>query len=248
VTNIGNNLERDWAQLGVLYNCEPSRATPDLERLLLETARQCSGNERLLPLITTWVVAYGLFIARHRLKRIVVEELEQDSQPVLGLLIETAVELGATRDLLIVPQVCRPLPYPRPLYNNQQEHPLLEGVARRNASALSQRWGVWTPKVTLKADAIRPVRWLLRENPVLRERIIRKGDLRASILETLRLDIPSATAASESAIARLSGATRTAVRKALAALKLEGAVTVRKSPDNDRDHPVTLDETLREAS
>jgi hypothetical protein len=248
VTNSHKNLERDWAQLGVLFNCEPSRTTPDPERLLLETARQCSGNERLLPLISTWLVSYGLFIARHRLKRLVVEELEQDSQPALGLLIETAVELGATRDLLIISQVCRPLPHPRPLYINQQGHPLLEGVARRNASAISQRWGVWTPKVTLKADAIRPVRWLLRENPVLRERIVRKGDLRASILETLRLDVPSATAASESALARLSGATRTAVRKALAALELEGAVVVRKSPDNDRDHPVTLEKILRKAS
>ncbi len=247
MTTRSNNLERNWAQLGVLFNCEPSRATPDLERLLLETARQCSGNERLLPLVTTWLVSYGLFVARHRLKRLAVEELEQDSQPALGLLIETAVELGATRDLLIVPQVCRAHPRPRPLHDNQRGHVLLEEVARRNASALSLRWGVWTPKVSLKADAIRPVRWLLRENPVLRERIIRKGDLRASILETLRLDIPSATAASESALARLSGATRTAVRKALAALELEGAVAVRKSPDNDRDHPVTLDEELREA-
>lgn len=61
-----------------------------------------------------------------------------------------------------------------------------------------------------------------------------------SILETLRRDVLHHAAESESALTRLSGATRTAVRKALASLELEGEIVVGKARTNDRDHPVRL--------
>lgn len=241
MTNIHtNNLERDWVQLGVLFGCEPSGLTPDLELLLLDTARKCPTNARLLPLTVTWLVAYGQFVARHRLKRLVQDSLEPEAQAVLGLVIEEAVKHGATRDLLIVSEVCQPRKCPIPLSNVQRHKRALERIAEQRASALSQRWGVWASAVILKKDAVRPVRWLLSRNPEYIERIIRKGDLRVSIIETLRRDIANQIASSESALTRLSGATRTAVRKALAALELEGAVTVGHEPSNERDHPVRL--------
>lgn len=235
-----DNTERDWVQLGVLLGCEPSGTTPDLERLLLDTARRCPKNARLLPLTVTWLALYGQFVARHRLKRLVLDELEPEAQAALALLIEEAVEHGATRDLLLVSQVCQPRIDPRPLSAAQRANTAFERIAERHASQLSRHWGLWVPSVTLKLDAVRPVTWLLSRNPQWRDRIIRKGDLRSSILETLRRDVPQSTAPSESALTRLSGATRSAVRKALVALELEGEVTVGKSPPNDRDHPVRL--------
>ena len=93
-----DNVERDWARVGVLFGCEPSRESPDLERLLIDTARKCPDNARLLPLAVTWLVEYGQFVARHRLKRLVQTELEPEPQAILGLLIEEAVRHGATRD------------------------------------------------------------------------------------------------------------------------------------------------------
>jgi len=106
---------------------------------------------------------------------------------------------------------------------------------------LSRKWGVWAPEAELKRDAIRPVEWLLAENPGYRERIVRKGDLRCSILEVLRRDVPKGgRVRSESELARLSGATRTAVRKALAALVQEGEVRVAKEAGNERDRVVVL--------
>lgn len=233
-------LERDWAQIGVLFGCDPSGSTPDLERLLLDTARQCPANARLLPLAVTWLALYGQFVARHRLKRLALDELEAEARTVLGLLIEAAVERGATRDLLIVSEVCGPRASPVPLSRAQRGRPALERMAEQRASGLSRRWGIWAPPVALKHDAVRPVIWLLTQNPGYSERIIRKGDLRASILETLRRDVPRHTAPSVSALTRLSGATRTAVHKALTALELEGVVTVGKAPPNERDHPVVL--------
>jgi hypothetical protein len=105
---------------------------------------------------------------------------------------------------------------------------------------LSQKWGVWTPPVELKPDAVRPVTWLLDQNNEYRERVIRKGDLRVSIIETLRRDVPGHSVASEAALSRLSGATRAAVRKALDALRLEGVIGLGRDAMNERDHPVTL--------
>lgn len=237
-----DNLERDWVQVGVLFGCEPSNETPDLERLLLDTARRCHTNARLLPLAVTWLVQYGQFIARHRLKRLVLDELEPEFEAVLGLIIEEAVENGATRDLLIISEVCEPLPEPQPLTAVQRDDGPLTRIAERRASDVSRHWGVWASPVTLKDDALRPVTWLLEHNPGFRERIVRKGDLRVSILETLRLDVDGHTVPSESALTRLSGATRTAVRKALASLELEGMVTVGSERRNDRDNPVQLRE------
>lgn len=237
-----DSLERDWAQIGVLFACEPSGTAPDPERLLLETARKCPENARLLPLAVTWLVSYGQFVARHRLKRLVQDNLEEEPRAVLGLIIDEAVQHGATRELLIVSDVCRPLGAPAPLSGAQRGRPALARIAERRASELSRKWGVWTPPVELKPDAVRPVSWLLGHNPGYRERIIRKGDLRVSIIETLRRDVPRRSVRSELALAQLSGATRPAVRKALGALELEGVVTVGEGASNDRDHPVTLRE------
>ncbi|MFG0304593.1 MAG: hypothetical protein ACF8Q5_00095 [Phycisphaerales bacterium JB040] len=238
--DLNDNLERDWAQVGVLFGCPPSGLAPDLERLLLDTARKCPDNARLLPLVVTWLVSYGQFIARHRLKRQVLTLLEPEPRAVLGLIVEEAVRHGATRELLIVSEVCRPVDSAVPLSRVQRENAALGRIAERRASELSQKWGVWTPPVELKRDAIRPVTWLLDQNPEYRDRIVRKGDLRVSVIETLRRDLPGHRAPSEVALARQSGATRAAVRKALEALRLEGVVTVGEGAPNDREHPVAL--------
>lgn len=235
-----DNVERDWARVGVLFGCEPSRESPDLERLLIDTARKCPDNARLLPLAVTWLVEYGQFVARHRLKRLVQTELEPEPQAILGLLIEEAVRHGATRELLIVSEECYLLSPAVPLSQVQRDQDSLTRISERRASELSQKWGVWTPPVELKPDAVRPVTWLLDQNNEYRERVIRKGDLRVSIIETLRRDVPGHSVASEAALSRLSGATRAAVRKALDALRLEGVIGLGADAMNERDHPVSL--------
>lgn len=242
------NVERDWARVGVLFGCEPSRETPDLERLLIDTARKCPENARLLPLAATWLVEYGQFVARHRLKRLVQTELEPEPQAILGLLIEEAVRHGATGELLMVSEECFPLSPAVPLSRVQRDQASLAHISERRASKLSQKWGVWTPPIESKPDAVRPVVWLLDQNRQYQERIVRKGDLRASILETLRYDVPDCIAPSVAALSRLSGATRAAVQKSLEALRLEGAVCVSAEMINGRDHAVLLNATMIKAS
>lgn len=239
-TQTTGGLERDWARVGVLFGCAPSRRTPDLERLILDTARNCPDNFRLFILSVSWLAQFSHFVAHHRLKRLVRDELDAESRAVLGLIIEEAVAMGATRDLLVAIDACEPRTDAIPLALVQRDSPTLAALALAHASERSKRWGVWAPPVAPKTSAIRPVGWILARNPEYRDRIIRKGDLRVSILETLRRDVDDGVAPSESALTRLSGATRTAVRKALHALELEGEVTVGAVPGNDRDHAVRL--------
>lgn len=231
-------LERDWARLGVLLNVRPAPATPDIERVLLDTARRAPGHPRLVPLAVTWLARHGWTVARHRLKGLVPSALEPKFQPVLGLVIEEAVAHGAPRDLLIAAAVCRVASPPRPLAEVQRENLHLERVATRNASPRSRRWGLLHPEVELKPEALRPVEWVWDRNPGLRDRAKRKGDLRCSILETLRRDLSGASP-SESHLARLCGVTRSAAAKALADLVCEGEVVIHSAPAQ-RNHPVVL--------
>lgn len=231
---------RDWARLGCLIGAETARAIPDLERLLLRTAEALPREARLLPLVVTWLTVYGNAIAGLRLARLIRDELAPEDQPALGLLLESAIAHGAPAGLRRCVAACGSRKEPRPLYLTHRDGGPLSGIAEKHASPLSVRWGLWAPEVALKPDAIRPALWTLARNPSLRDRIIRKGDLRVSILESLRWDAPDGSAPSELAVARLTGATRAAVRSALSALSLEGAITVGEEPTNERDHPVRL--------
>lgn len=86
-----DRVERDWTRVGVLFNSGASRQTPDVERLLLDTARACADNTRLLPLVVTWLSRYGQFVTRHRLKRLVQTELGPEHSATLGLIVEEAI-------------------------------------------------------------------------------------------------------------------------------------------------------------
>jgi len=239
ITLPPDNLAFAWARLGVAFNSPPAKHTPDVERLLLETAVELGENARLFPLIVTWLYQYGEFVARHRLRRLLIAELPAVHQPAIGLLLDSAIHHGAAAELAIVCDACSPALEPAPLFRSHRSSPELRDLAARTASDLSRRWGLHAPEVQLKPDAIRPVAWLLGQNPSLRSRIIRRGDLRASILETLRIDFKG-WVRSESELARLTGATRPAVRHALRSLILEGEVTIGTHPENHRDHPVSL--------
>lgn len=214
-------VESQWARLGVLFNCAPASATPDLERLLLDTARQLHLNGRLLPLVATWLVEHGLYVARHRLKRLINDELEQEYQSALGLLIETAVQYGAPAELRRLCKVCDPIPEPIPLSEAFRTDPSLIQIAQQIASDLAKKWGLWSPEIVLKHDAICPSSLIRKHNPSLLPRLIRRGDLRCSILEVFRFDLDG-QASTISELARLTRATRPAVYEAVESLIAEG--------------------------
>jgi len=230
-----DQLARDWARVGVLFGAVPAEASPDLERLLIASAGAASANSRLLRAIVTWLAHYSEFVARHRLARLIATEASPLESAALGLALETAAKVGGTSALNEAIGACTPLKVARPLFDI--ESGALAELAYRRASEESKRWGVWAAPIEPALDTLRPAAWVLAHNPTYRDRIVRKGDLRCSIIESLRHDAPRGVR-SEAELARLAGATRAAVRKALESLVLEGDVRVFER--NARDRGVEL--------
>lgn len=217
-----DRLIAEWTRAGAGFNIEPAGATPDLERLLLDTARCASADSRLFTMAMSWLSMYDRLVARQRLARLVVTELEPGYRPVLGFLLELAQAGRGGGHFNAVIALCPPAELAGPLFDVDRASPALAARAERRASAESRRWGLWTEELAVKKDAIRPAGWVIDHNPVFRARADFKGDLRASIVECLRAD--SASGASESELARACGVTRMAVRAALADLELGGWV------------------------
>lgn len=219
-----------WTRLGVLFGGNPARTSPDLERLLLNTARLSPASARLFYLAVSWLSQNGNFVARHRLKHLVEVELETNAQPRLGALLALAVKHGASKGLLIAAEVCCKADEPRPLFNVQRPSRALAEVAHQHACREGLQWNLWIADQPPKTDALRPAKWVIEHNPDYLDRIVRKGDLRCSILLGLRHDAPDHTVESEVALAAYCSANRIAVRNALDDLEREGYALRQPSP------------------
>lgn len=220
MTTLTHNLAPQWSRAGVLFNVPPSlsRGPLDLEQLLVDTAVECPADPRLFIEAVAWLSQYSTCVAAHRLKRLALEQLEPEDQATLGLLIETAVEHGAQKYLRkIVTAGLETAPEPGPLFKVDRDW--FTEDFEDDATDLSREWGRWCQEIELKPDTLRPADWILAKNPSFRERAVRKGDLRSSILETLQRDVDEAV--SELELARLCDATPAAVRNALVELMLE---------------------------
>ena len=176
-------VARDWARLGAMLNVEPAARAPDLERLLLDTARRAPQNGRLFTLAATWLVRFGDLVDPGRLARLVRDELERPHRPVLGLLLETATTASdprhARRFAEAVAACDAADPDARPLLDVDRANDGLARLARQEASALARRWGRWFPPFEPKFDAIRPADWVVEQNPAL---AARGGSRQPSIL------------------------------------------------------------------
>lgn len=214
-----SSLEARWVRLGVLLNVKPARATPDVERLLLDTAKACPFNPRLFVLAVTWLRAFGVYVAAHRLKKLAADDLGPDDQATLGLIIDTAADHGGAKYLRrTVTDSLSCAQSPGPLFELDRGE--LAGLVKTEATGTSLRWGRWVQPVTLKPDALRPPAWVIEKNPSLSWRAAHKGGLRCSVVEVLRRDLAGREVC-EAALARGCGATIPAVRAALQDLRRE---------------------------
>ena len=211
-------IAAQWSRLGVLFNVSPSRQTPDLERLLIDTAGGIPDNPRLFTMAATWLGRYGRLVAKRRLIRMVGKLQDANAVAALGLLLDTVGAMCHTDALDAVRSACRPAPMPMPLFTVDRVSPGLAEFARARASGLSKRWNLWAEAIELKVDAIRPLDWIMEKNPSLQVRAVFAGGLRCSALACLQHDVPSQ--ASEAELARLCGVTRKAMHEALDHLEL----------------------------
>jgi hypothetical protein len=215
-----NNLISQWTRLGAGFSADQSPEPPDLERMLLETARQAPGMPRLFIMAATWLHRYGDLIAKHRLKRLIREELEREHQATLGLLLDIAQQGTHPAQFASIIRELSPAAEPRPLFDIERSTAKLVERAHRRASPVSLRWGLWCEEIDFKDDALRPSSWMMNQNPGLIMRADFRGDLRASVLAALEHDADAGT--SELDLARRSGGSRAQVRCALDNLEMTG--------------------------
>ncbi len=227
-----DNLLQRWAGIGAGFNIEPADEDIDLERLLLDTARHAPENARLFTMAATWLHTYGDMIAKHRLKRLIQDELEPEARPILGLLLDTAQQGTHPLEFETVIKQLEPANEPMPLFISSRRSTKLAQLAKRRASDISRRWSLWCQPIEFKDDAIRPASWIIERHPALRTRADFRGDLRASILASLRYD-PGA-GDSELKLSQLSGGSRAQVRSALANLQMTGRVSTRPATGANR--------------
>jgi hypothetical protein len=224
-----DNLIRRWASLGAGFDASFGGgrldAAPDdidLERLLLDTARLASSDARLFIMAATWLHTYGDLIAKHRLKRLIRDELESPAQAALGLLLDIAQQGSHPLEFQTVIKHLKPASEARPLFESSRANAKLAELAKRKASPISLRWNLWCETIEFKPDAMRPAAWMMARHPSLRTRADFRGDLRASILASLRHD--AGAGESELKLARLAGGSRAQVRSALANLAMTGRI------------------------
>ena len=210
-----------------MFDARPSSRSPDLERLIIDTARHIPSMARLFIMAATWLCRYGDMVARHRLRQLAIDELSRDERATLGLLLETAAEHSGTRHFNLIIEACEPTPDPKPLFLLDRSKPTLKSMLKRKASATSKRWGLWTEPFEPRFDALRQTAWIIQRNPTYRERALLKGDLRTSILAVL-YDDPQA-GISLKHLSECCGATMAAMLDAVSNLELSGRLAPRIS-------------------
>ncbi len=222
-----------WSSLGAGFDVEPTApADVDLERLLLDTAREAPAMARLFVVAATWLHQLHDTVARHRLTRLVADELEVEHRPVLGLLLDVAQQGTHPRAFTSVVARLPAASPPRPLFEAFRRSEGMTEIARSRTADLSRAWGLWAQPIELKSDVIRPAAWIMARHPPLRTRADFRGDLRASIMAALRHD--AGAGASEVRLAELAGGSRSQVRNALANLQLTGRVAIRRAQRANR--------------
>jgi hypothetical protein len=207
-----DKILHQWARLGILFNVRPSGKTPDIEKLLVDTAIMLPYMPRLLPASVTWLTCYERLVCRHRLAGLAAVISDVDTA-AMGLLLSIAKDFSGTDHFNLVIKKCRPLKKPKPLFEVDRKARQLWRLSQTNSSPISRKWGLWCEPVKLKENAVRPLTWVMQHNPSLQQRAVFSGNLRASILETLAHDKQAGQ--SESLLARHCHATRKAVREAL---------------------------------
>jgi hypothetical protein len=156
-----SQLRSRWARAGAMFCADLAPTIPDMERLLLDTARRCRRNSRLFIMATTWLAQYGSTrIHSRRLAELIRNELEAVHRPVLGFLLATACQFSGRRDFCEAIAECSPAAEPGPLFEIYRRNPLLLQRSYRQASPLSKEWGLWAEAIQPKYDAIRPESWV----------------------------------------------------------------------------------------
>ena len=220
-----NQVVESWRELGIGFVGAqlPKRgASIDVERLIIRTAACATDMARLFGMAAAWFHVYGDLVAKHRLRRLVRDELAPEFHPVLGLLLDTAQQGQHPQEFrTVIAELC-PAEVARPLFAVEQRSAALVARAQSMASPMSRRWRLWHVDTPLKFKALHTAQWITERHPDFVVRADMRGDLRVSVLAALRFDEGAGN--SELALARAAGGSRAQIRNALENLEMTGRV------------------------
>lgn len=178
-------LLRAWARLGAGFLIAPSRNPAVLEELVADTARVAREDARLFFTVASWLATHHALVDGRALGR-ACASLETEASAIAGALLTVAIDEAPTAAALRAAQGhCRPLRPSdrRALFTAYERRPALLADMQRRALPVFLRWGFWQDEITRKADAIRPIPWLLRHVPEMRLRALVGPGLDTAILE-----------------------------------------------------------------
>lgn len=212
-------LAAEWARVGGGFMVAPAPYTIDLEQLVGRTAVAAPRDYRALAVAITWLAQHSELVNVRRLGK-VADELEELPAAILGAMLDVARETSPSADRLKSAQRhCRPLRKPRALFDRAEANPVLRRFAKDGAMPAFEAWGLWQDELSLKFDALRPIRWILEHCPELRLRALYGPGLEAEVIQVL--DRGPATIA---AVAREVDASYSATHAAVTRLQGRGSV------------------------
>jgi hypothetical protein len=220
---IDTNVHAAWARLGAGVSVAPLARRVDVEDLIVRTLSMARGDARLFWVAASWVsVHHSLLNTRRLVARL--KGVDGEERAVAGALFGVARSAaGAVSMLDSVLKHCAPITPPQPLFANVGRNAVLTAKVREGALPLFSRWGFWQDDVSLRADAVRPVRWVLAHCPEFRSRAILGATLEAEIVDVLVV-VPGTA----QDVSRICGTTYSAAFEAIARLVGRGWVTKRR--------------------
>jgi hypothetical protein len=223
-------ITAQWKYWGVGFNVPPCTGPVNLEQLLVETARSMADNPRLFVMTVTWLAEHHEIVDAGQLAGL-ADKLRGRDSARLGLLLETSQEFIGASVFSEVVANCQPWEPPEPLFDVDRDSPGMARLAKKWASPLSRKWGLWAqPIEELKHDAMRPASWIAQVNPTFMLRGLLKGDVRSRVVTALAEQ--GLSDVTETDLTRLAGCTRRAMHLALENLEAAGLIVRRRQGRN----------------
>ncbi|MDB4950768.1 MAG: hypothetical protein JWM27_3417 [Gemmatimonadetes bacterium] len=171
-----------WARLGGGLSVPPAARRVDLEDLIVRTLGKARDDARLFWVAAGWLAVHHNLLNARRLAGMLRGRPDVEIA-VAGALFSVARQAaGTATSLASVIKHCRPTQPLRPLFSVVESNPVLTHKAKAGTLPIFARWGFWQDDVSLRLDAVRPVRGVLARCPELRLRALLGATLEAEIV------------------------------------------------------------------
>lgn len=175
------DIESRWAKIGGGFAADPAKNPGSPEMVIHDSVRESPSRPRVFWMCASWLAIHTDLVNVRILSRM----LKSVDSAVAGALFTAAYGENPHHKLKYLIARCRPAEKPRCLFVMTQNDPLMRKVTQEHALPEFARWHLWVRTRDMKLDAVRPLRFVLEQNPRLIPRRILGADLSAEIVSCL---------------------------------------------------------------